>query len=292
MYGYKIKFNSLPVSLWACATTVTDYMWENRHNKNMIEISVSSFTKKTRIINGKTYVVHGNDISCIVGDDDVKCFCETNSPISITSVAVMIPDLECTKCEFGENDFRDESVILLPQFINNPPDSLNLYAIKALHNMIKYNLPSTEVMKKVFAAEFIGLLCEIDRAVRNIDEESKSNYYIKRIDRFIDDHYSEKISLKQIANELNLSTVYVSSVYKASTGITFSQQLLNVRMLNAERLLTNHNLPTAKVAEYCGFCDESYFRKTFKKYFKINIKDYRNMKNGITLYHDKPLRKK
>ena len=291
MYGYKIRFNSLPTSVWACETTVKDYMWENRNEKEDIEISISSFSEKTCIVNGKTHIVHGNGMFCVAGDDKVSSFCEKDSSISITSVAVKIPGLDYEKCEFKDSDFEDESVILLPCFMENPPSSLNLYAVKALHNMIKYNSYSSEIMKKAFSAEFINLLCEIDKSIRNNNNESKTNYYVKKINWFIEKHYSEKITLEQIAKELNLSPVYISSVYKSSTGITFSQQLLNVRMSNAEKLLANQNLPTARVAELCGFCDESYFRKTFKNFFKINIKDYRNIKNGITLYHDKPLRR-
>ena len=80
-------------------------------------------------------------------------------------------------------------------------------------------------------------------------------------------------------------------MYKYITGINFSEQLLNVRMKHAEKLLIDRNIPTAKVAELCGFCDESYFRKKFKCFFGINVKECRQIKNGLTLYHAKPQRK-
>lgn len=288
MYGYKIRFNSLPTAVWASEITVTDYMWKNRESKNRIEIAVSTFETKTRIINGNTYTVTGNDISCVAGGEDVTCFCEPGSPISITTVAVEIPDLECTGCEFTDKDYEDESVILLPAFVENPSTELNIYTVKALHKMIKFNSSVTEGSKKAFLAEFFNLIYEIDKSVRNLNHEVEINYYIKKINYFIDKYYSEKITLKQIAKELNLSPVYISSIYKNNTGITFSEQLLNVRMTNAEKMLIKQNLPTSKVAALCGFCDESHFRKTFKKFFNLNIKDYRNIKNGITLYHDKP----
>lgn len=289
MYGYKIRFGSLPESVWACETTVKDYSWKNRNGKDVIEISLSSFSKKTVIVNENTYTLHGNALACVVGNDKVRAFCEKGSSITITSVASRFSDLEYEKCEFRDSDFEDESVLLLAS-VPNPPASLNLYAVKALHNMIKYNSRPTEVMKKAFSSEFLKLMCEIDKSVRMSIKESKTNYYVKKINWLIDRHYREKITLEQIAKELNLSPVYISAVYKASTGITFSQQLLNVRMSNAEKLLVNPNLPTARIAELCGFCDESYFRKTFKKFFKINIKDYRNIKNGVTLYHDSPVK--
>ena len=96
----------------------------------------------------------------------------------------------------------------------------------------------------------------------------------------------------EACREINVNApVYLSAVYKANTGVTFSDQLLKVRMRHAESLLLSQSIPTAKVAGLCGFCDESYFRKQFKKFFGMNVKEYRNIKNGITLYHAKPLRK-
>lgn len=104
--------------------------------------------------------------------------------------------------------------------------------------------------------------------------------------------YSEKITLQSIASELNISPVYLSTIYKECTGINFSEQLLNVRMKHAEELLINRNIPTSRVVVHCGFCDESYFRKKFKQFFGMNIREYRQIKNGFTLYHEKPQRKK
>ena len=114
---------------------------------------------------------------------------------------------------------------------------------------------------------------------------------MKKIDFIIQSKYNEKITLSSVASELNISPVYLSTIYKEAVGINFSEQVLNIRMKHAEKLLIDQNIPTAKVAELCGFCDESHFRKKFKQFFGLNVKEYRQIKNGLTLYHDKPIRK-
>ena len=77
-------------------------------------------------------------------------------------------------------------------------------------------------------------------------------------------------------------------MYKKTTGRTILEYLLMYRMRKAEALLENSNMPTAKIALAVGFEDENYFRKKFKQYFGMNIREYKSIKRGNTLYHDKP----
>ena len=62
-------------------------------------------------------------------------------------------------------------------------------------------------------------------------------------------------------------------------------------MKKATELLINSDIPTSKVAFLTGYSDESYFRKRFKNYFGMTVKEYRLIKKGLTLYHSKPERR-
>ena len=57
MLGYKLKINNIPECVWACETTVVDYMWKNRNKKNMLEISFSKFPSKTVLINDQKFIL-------------------------------------------------------------------------------------------------------------------------------------------------------------------------------------------------------------------------------------------
>ncbi len=291
MYGYKVKINSLPKIVWACETTVDNYEWQNRNTSDMLEISFSKFDIKNITINNKSYTLKNSSLSCNMANEKREGFCESGKAITIVSVAVRLSDFSFEPCEITDADCNDKSVILLPAFLEDLPLSDELDLIKTLHKIIKLCSNNSETENVAFISGFFKLLYKIDMITRNKNKKDYNNYYIKKTDYIIESKYNEKITLQSIASELNISPIYLSTIYKDISGINFSEQLINIRMKHAEKLLLDQNIPTAKVAELCGFCDESYFRKKFKQFFGLNIREYRQIKNGLTLYHDKPIRK-
>ena len=293
MYGYKLKINSLPKLMWACETTLNNYEWQNRNSKDMLEIAFAKFNTKNLVINNNSYTLKKSALSCVMANERRESFCEPESPITIVSVAVKFSDFMFESCEIAESDRNDKSVIILPAFLENLPLSDELDLIKTLHKIIKLTSNNAENEKVAFISKFFELLYKIDFMTRNkiSSKNQNNNYYIKKIDYIIESKYSEKITLQSVASELNISPIYLSTMYKDCSGINFSEQLLNVRMKHAEKLLIDRNIPTSKVAVLCGFCDESYFRKKFKQFFGMNVREYRQIKNGLTLYHEKPQRK-
>ncbi len=293
MYGYKVKINSLPKIVWACETTVDHYEWQNRNDENMLEIAFSKFKTKNVVVNNNRYVLKNNALSCVMGNEKRKAFCEPDHPITTVSVAVKFSDFTFQPREITESDYGDESSILLPAFLEGLSLSDELELIKILHKIIKLSSGNSEQKNLPFISAFFELLYKIDCITRNsgAEKNENTNYYIKKVNYIIESEYSRKITLHSVAKELNLSPVYLSTMYKNGSGIHFSEQLLNIRMKHAEKLLLDQKIPTAKVAELCGFCDESYFRKKFKQFFGMNVREYRQIKNGLTLYHQKPRRK-
>ena len=293
MYGYKIRINGLPELIWACETTLDNYEWKNRNSKDMLEISYSKFDTMSVMINNNNYLLKNSALTLIMADEKYTASCEFEKPITIVSVAVKLSDFKYQACEITKKDFYDKTALILPAFLNELPINYEIELIKALHKIIKLSSSKSENQKIAMTSTFFKLIYEIDKMTRNqfYSKNNKSDYYIKKIDYIINSKYNKKVTLQSVASELNISPIYLSSMYKNITGIKFSDQLLNVRMYHAEKLLIDQNIPTAKVAELCGFCDESYFRKKFKLFFGTNVKEYRQIKNGLTLYHEKPERK-
>lgn len=292
MYGYKLKINGLPILTWACETTLNNYEWKNRNSKDMLEIAFAKFDTMNLIINNNSYTLKKSALSCVMANERRESFCEPESPITIVSVAVKFSDFMFEPCELTEADSCDKTKLLLPAYLEDLPLSDELDLIKTLHKIIKLSSNNSENENAAFISKFFELLYKIDLMIRNKSSNNQNdNYYIKKIHYIIESKFSEKITLQSVASELNISPIYLSTVYKDSSGINFSEHLLNIRMKHAETLLIDQNIPTSKVAELCGFCDESYFRKKFKQFFGMNVREYRQIKNGFTLYHEKPQRK-
>ncbi|MBO4468547.1 MAG: AraC family transcriptional regulator [Clostridia bacterium] len=93
---------------------------------------------------------------------------------------------------------------------------------------------------------------------------------------YIKNHYSEKISIEDIADSVNLSKYYFIRKFKEENGITVNSYLTNIRIEKALELL-NDNSKTLEVAEKCGFSDEGYFCKVFKKVTGLSVRDYKRL---------------
>lgn len=293
MYGYKVKINSLPQMVWACETTFNNYDWQNPNSKDMLEISFAKFNSQTITINNDSHILKNSALCCVIANEDRKAFCKPEDPITVVTVSVKLSDFMFEPCELTESDFSDNTKLLLPAYLEGLPLSEELELIKILHGIIKSSSKKSENENVAFISTFFKLLYKIDTIMRNIHakKNENNNYYIKKVDYIIESKYNKKITLQSVALELNISPIYLSTMYKKWCGMNFSEQLLNSRMKHAEQLLIDQNIPTSKVAELCGFCDESYFRKKFKQFFGMNVKEYRQIKKGLTLYHEKPQRK-
>ena len=103
----------------------------------------------------------------------------------------------------------------------------------------------------------------------------KSGRIVKSAAEYISRHFSEDISLAVIADELHVNTSYLSTLFRQVTGITFKEYLNRVRVEEAARLLSNTDYSVMEIAVACGYRDQSYFTKVFKKMTGLTPKQYR-----------------
>ena len=93
---------------------------------------------------------------------------------------------------------------------------------------------------------------------------------------YINDHYKENISLKDVADEVYLSSFYLSRLFKKEVGVNFSTYLLNARLDDAKKLLETTAISISSISSSLSFSDLSYFCRVFKNYTSFTPKEYRN----------------
>ena len=93
----------------------------------------------------------------------------------------------------------------------------------------------------------------------------------QKLEMYIDQHYMEKLSLRQISRDLNMGTTKLCG----SVTRLISQR----RVQAAKRLLVREDMPISSVAEKVGFNDYNYFTKIFKAFEGVTPSAYR--KNNI-----------
>lgn len=113
--------------------------------------------------------------------------------------------------------------------------------------------------------------CEPEKPMDGYSFESTNKkYVVEKILNYFEDHYGEKISLDQIAENMYLSPFYVSKIFKSETGDAPIQHLIKIRLEKAKELLEQGKAQSVQeVAAMVGYDDAYHFSKLFKKRFGI-----------------------
>ncbi len=99
--------------------------------------------------------------------------------------------------------------------------------------------------------------------------------------RLVQENYMDRdFSINTIAEKMQMSAGYLGRLFKKSTGTTFLEYLLSVRMEVARNLLTNANTPIDEIVRLVGFGDTPYFYKVFKKVNGCTPASYRKNHAG------------
>ena len=99
---------------------------------------------------------------------------------------------------------------------------------------------------------------------------------ISRAKTYIDRHYAEKIVLPDLAAQLGITPNYLSSLMKKQLGMTFSEYVLNVRMEQARKLLSDSDLRINEIAVRVGYDNLFYFSKLFKRVYGVSPRNFRH----------------
>ncbi|MDL2233010.1 response regulator [Ruminococcaceae bacterium OttesenSCG-928-L11] len=110
---------------------------------------------------------------------------------------------------------------------------------------------------------------ENDRQMKN----SKRNP-VAWAQNYVQTHIGDEIDMAVISNELNMSYQYFSKHFRTQTGMTFSQYVLDARMREACRMLTEGER-VATVARKVGYPNPNNFTRAFKKIYSVSPNAFR-----------------
>lgn len=110
-----------------------------------------------------------------------------------------------------------------------------------------------------------------------MDEESAAGSFIVRNAlQYMEDHYSEKLSLSRVAEETFVSQWHLSKLLNRQEGKNFSEILNQIRIAHAKELMKEKSYRIADISEQVGFTDVAHFSRVFKKLEGISANEYRN----------------
>lgn len=116
--------------------------------------------------------------------------------------------------------------------------------------------------------QYVRLIC------LHIQQHYQSKHKIERAKAYIQENYAHSISLEEVADLCELSSNYLSNLFKETTGETFIDYVTNVRLKEASQLLEETDLSLKEISFMVGYKDPNYFSRVFKKYFQLSPKQY------------------
>ena len=196
--------------------------------------------------------------------------------------------------------FSEEYIV---RYSTQKTDLLNVFkAIKdknihkiTFKNQIKNTLEkSLKILCDLFISEeygddliynltFANTMLLINKQFEKIEEDyipNTDDVLISKIIKYIEENYSRKILLEDIASHLSLSISRVCHVFKEKTGISILQYINKKRLIQS-KILLKKGVPIYTICTECGFQDYTSFFRSFKKEYNITPKDFINSQRVI-----------
>ena len=151
------------------------------------------------------------------------------------------------------------------------------YAIEGgMHSNEAYLLSDFFIQKAdqaVSIDEIFDLQSEMIRSFTEKVRESKENKdnLLDGIQRFIDEHLHERITLESIGTALSYSGAYLSSYFRKKTGMSLYRFIIKRKIAVSVQMLLHSDYSVDEIAYYLSFVSASHYIETFRK----------NMGNGV-----------
>lgn len=99
--------------------------------------------------------------------------------------------------------------------------------------------------------------------------------FSRRIMAYLDQHYTERLTLKDIATHFKCSEPYISHVFKKSTGFSPIQYVIRRRIGLAQTHLISSDYTATQIATLVGYDNTNYFNTIFTRIVGISPIRYR-----------------
>ncbi len=246
---------------------------EEYHSHDILEMAFVMSGEGRYRVDGETYSISEGDL--LIFNPGVK------------HQALYCPDAEVPATEFfvGFSDIQFQGI---PANTMPLPGGSVLFRTKGelrrrIHRICVSMLEEKAVyrqgryfMMKAYLMQLILLVVReqctpVEKANGCSFESVNKKYLVEQIISYFEEHYSERISLDRIAENMYLSPFYISKIFKSETGETPIRHLIDIRLENAMELLEDGwDGSIQEVAARVGYDDAYHFSKLFKKRYGIS----------------------
>ncbi len=137
-----------------------------------------------------------------------------------------------------------------------------LQGFERCHALAQQRSPPVQSLLSTMALHLLSIL--LGAARKHRDAPRHIDHIIQQAQSVMACRYHERVSLEQLARELNISYSSFRQAFKAQTGVSPKQYQLQIRLAKAQDFLANTTKSVGEIAEILGFDSPFHLSKQFK----------------------------
>ena len=174
-------------------------------------------------------------------------------------------------------------------FDSSQPDHTNLlrpskiqqtYISAMLDELITENTSDGYAVEIASEAILLRFLVELNRLTitssMNIKKEEVSSSIIPDVLEYINNHFCEKLTLSEIADEFFVSKYYLSHAFNNVVGTSVHRYIVLKRLIHAKQMLLS-GIRSTTAATNCGFNDYAGFYRAFTAEYGVTPTEFVKM---------------
>ena len=158
---------------------------------------------------------------------------------------------------------------------DDPSDQLLLEKIKASFSLSQDTFGFELKIRNQLSDIWIDLIDKLKNSAKASVISTKHNDRIKQMLSFIFQHYSNTVSIREIAQAGFCSERECYRIFQNCLHMTPNEYLMNYRLQKACDRLQNTNDSITDISQLCGFGNSSYFGRVFKEHLGCTPSSYR-----------------
>lgn len=178
-------------------------------------------------------------------------------------------------------DFELYNIKCRPVSLDDPKSNHYIYLCQLAHDLTRTNIENESTSAMRSDGTTLLMLADLIRyfSVYSLPETSSpvhSNDAIREIITYVNEQYTDKITLDDVAARVGFSREYFCRFFKQHMGITFLRYLNEVRISHAGRLISTTDLPVSEVMSKSGFTNQTLFNRLFKEIYGVSPRQARS----------------
>lgn len=116
-----------------------------------------------------------------------------------------------------------------------------------------------------------------------------NDYCINSLKKYIEEHFTEEISVDDLADKAGYSKYHLNRIFQENTGKSIYQYIKERRLYEAADLLLISEQSIVETALLVGYSSQQAFSQAFKKEFDMTPGEYRNKMRFTQVHGRRPV---